>query len=55
MAILSNVAKNDSLLVSAMNYLDVNDLATVNSINEDTANEHRKAVDRQNHPLNPHD
>jgi len=54
MAILGNVVSNDSLLVSAMNYLDVNDLATVNSINEDTANEHRKAVERQNDPLNPH-
>jgi hypothetical protein len=53
MAILGNVVKNDSLLVSAMNFLDVNDLATVNSINEDTANEHRKAVERQNDPLNP--
>jgi hypothetical protein len=54
MAILGNVVKNDSLLVSAMNYLDVNDLATVNSINEDTASEHRKAIERQNDPLNPH-
>jgi hypothetical protein len=36
-AILHNNNPSDSLLVSGMNFLDVNDLASVNRINEDNA------------------
>ena len=52
-SILSNTDKVDSLLTNAFNYLDVNDLASVNQINEDSAAEHRKAVDRIVDPNNP--
>ena len=34
----------DSLLVSAINFLDVNDLASVNRVNEDNAIMHQQAV-----------
>ena len=53
-AVLSNVDATDSLLASAFNYLDVNDLASVNQINEDSATEHRKNIERITDPLNPH-
>lgn len=53
-AILGSCGIVDSLLKSAFNYLDVNDLATVNQIKEDSAIEHRKAVERLIDPLNPH-
>lgn len=52
-SILSNTEGSDTLLKNAFNYLDVNDLASVNKINEDSAAEHRKAVDRLVDPNNP--
>lgn len=43
-AILNNNNPIDSLTASGMNFLDVNDLASVNRINEDNALLHQQAV-----------
>ena len=53
-AILHNNNPSDSLLVSGMNFLDVNDLASVNRINEDNAIVHQQTVKKLN-VRNPHD
>ena len=53
LAVLSNTDKVDTLLTNAFNFLDVNDLASVNQINEDSASEHRKNIDRIIDPNNP--
>jgi hypothetical protein len=53
-AILNHVDRIDTLLQSAFNYLDVNDQASINQINEDSAAEHRKAIERLSDEKNPH-
>jgi hypothetical protein len=53
-AILHNNNPSDSLLVSGINFLDVNDLASVNRINEDNAIVHQQTVKKLN-VRNPHD
>jgi hypothetical protein len=53
-AILNHVDRIDTLLQSAFNYLDVNDQASINQINEDSAAEHRKAIERLADDKNPH-
>jgi hypothetical protein len=52
-AILNNENPIDSLVTSAMNYLDVNDLASVNRINEDSALLHQNTLKKQAQH-NPH-
>jgi hypothetical protein len=54
MAVIGAQDRVDTLLKSAFNYLDVNDLASVNQINEDSAAEHRRALDRLNDVYNSH-
>ena len=53
-AILNNNNPIDSLVKSGMNFLDVNDLASVNRINEDNAILHQQSVKKLN-AYNPHD
>ena len=45
----------DSLTASGMNFLDVNDLASVNRINEDNALLHQQAIKKLQGGPNPHD
>jgi hypothetical protein len=44
----------DSLLKAAFDFLDVNDLATVNRVNEDNSHRHRETVGKLMR-RNPHD
>lgn len=53
-AILNNNNPIDNLVKSGMNFLDVNDLASVNRINEDNAILHQQSVKKLN-AQNPHD
>lgn len=53
-AMLSSDNPTDTLLKSGFNFLDVNDLATVNRINEDNTQLHLKSVQKM-HRFNPHD
>jgi hypothetical protein len=52
-AIVRNVEITDTLLEKAFDYLDVNDLSTVNQINEDSASEHRKKIEQLTSKNNP--
>ena len=54
MAILHNNNPVDTLVKAGMNFLDVNDLASVNRINEDNAILHQQSVKKLN-IYNPHD
>ena len=53
-ALLNNNNPIDNLVKSAMNFLDVHDLASINRINEDNAILHQQAV-KKLYVYNPHD
>jgi hypothetical protein len=52
-AIINNIESQDTLIRKAFDYLDVNDLSTVNQINEDSASEHRTKIDLLTSMSNP--